>query len=195
MRRSKQYYVRKAHRYLGVIIGIQFLCWTLGGLYFSWTDIDDIRGDHFLKSTSPPIATTLKGIHDIDPTLPVSSLHLRFILGEPYYWLNQQHLMHAQTGQPKAAITKAEALQISQSHLQETRPVKRIHYLTEVGPHHEYRGRPMPVWAIEYQGRDKLTTYVSARDGSFQRVRHRSWRWFRLPVDAAHDGLLGTRRF
>ncbi len=26
---------RKWHRYLGIILGIQFLLWTVGGLYFS----------------------------------------------------------------------------------------------------------------------------------------------------------------
>ena len=31
---------RKHHRFLGIFIGIQFLFWTISGLYFSWTDID-----------------------------------------------------------------------------------------------------------------------------------------------------------
>ncbi|WP_439880124.1 PepSY domain-containing protein [Pontibacter sp. MBLB2868] len=44
--KSKNYYIRKSHRYLGVILGIQFLFWTLGGLYFSWNDIDEVHGDH-----------------------------------------------------------------------------------------------------------------------------------------------------
>ena len=41
---------RKAHRFLGVFIGIQFLFWTISGLYFSWTDIDEIHGDHYKKT-------------------------------------------------------------------------------------------------------------------------------------------------
>jgi len=47
--RKYKFYIRKSHRYLGVFIGIQFLFWTLGGLYFSWTDIDQIHGDDFKK--------------------------------------------------------------------------------------------------------------------------------------------------
>ncbi|MFY8005544.1 MAG: hypothetical protein ACOVNR_11880, partial [Chitinophagaceae bacterium] len=38
-------YVRKTHRYLGLFLGIQFLAWTIGGLYFSWTKIEAIRGE------------------------------------------------------------------------------------------------------------------------------------------------------
>jgi len=35
MAKSKHYYVRKTHRWLAVILGIQFKMWTIGGLYFS----------------------------------------------------------------------------------------------------------------------------------------------------------------
>lgn len=42
--------IRKAHRYLGIFLGIQFLMWTLSGMYFSWSDIDEIHGDHFKKT-------------------------------------------------------------------------------------------------------------------------------------------------
>ncbi len=38
-------FIRRSHRYLGVILGIQFLFWTISGLYFSWTNIDEIYGD------------------------------------------------------------------------------------------------------------------------------------------------------
>ena len=39
--------IRKTHRYLGLFLGVQFLLWTISGLYFSWTDIDEIHGDQF----------------------------------------------------------------------------------------------------------------------------------------------------
>ena len=45
--------IRKTHRYLGLIIGVQFLAWTVSGLYFSWTDIDQIHGDPFLQLEKP----------------------------------------------------------------------------------------------------------------------------------------------
>mgnify|MGYP005819234799 CR=1 FL=1 len=41
--------IRTIHKYLGLIIGVQFLLWTISGLYFSWTDIDEIHGDNFRK--------------------------------------------------------------------------------------------------------------------------------------------------
>ena len=52
MAKSTHYYIRRSHRYLGVILGIQFLFWTLGGLYFSWTSLDEVHGD--LQHKHPP---------------------------------------------------------------------------------------------------------------------------------------------
>ena len=55
--------IRKTHRYLGLFIGIQFILWTVGGLYFSWTDIDKIHGDHFrnmnLEAETIPLSTAI----------------------------------------------------------------------------------------------------------------------------------------
>ncbi len=44
---KKAKFIRLLHRYLGIILGIQFLFWTISGLYFSWTNIDEIHGDQF----------------------------------------------------------------------------------------------------------------------------------------------------
>jgi hypothetical protein len=45
MAKSIHFYIRRTHRYLGILLGIQFLLWTVSGLYFSWTNIDEIHGD------------------------------------------------------------------------------------------------------------------------------------------------------
>jgi len=42
MAKSKHYYIRKTHRWPGVLLGIQFLMWTIGGLYFSWSNMDEV---------------------------------------------------------------------------------------------------------------------------------------------------------
>jgi len=49
MAKSSTFYLRKIHRFLGVSIGIQILFWTISGLYFTWTNIDEIHGDQFLN--------------------------------------------------------------------------------------------------------------------------------------------------
>ena len=58
--------------------------------------------------------------------------------------------------------------------------------ITSVDAHHEYRGRS--AYVISYDHPENIKAYVAARSGQFQRVRHRSWRWFDF-MDGAHHGL------
>ena len=51
MNATWNYRIRKTHRFMGVILGVQFLFWTLGGLYFSWSNMDDVHGDPMKKPT------------------------------------------------------------------------------------------------------------------------------------------------
>ncbi len=82
---------RKWHRYLGVILGVQFLLWTIGGLYFSWTNIGEIRGDH-LKNEKPNLPKLSSYIapsdflnHHIEEKDSLLSLELTTILKTPIY--------------------------------------------------------------------------------------------------------------
>lgn len=67
--------IRKSHRYLGVFIGIQLLFWTISGLYFTWTDINEIRGDHLRKDGS--------AIESIEGTISPAVINGKLLQKEP----------------------------------------------------------------------------------------------------------------
>lgn len=179
VRRKTAGWIRKSHRYLGIFLGLQFLMWTISGIYFSWTDIDEIHGDHFRKL---PVAETnfnqLAGISTLLPNAQIRTLELKDIAGEPYYWINQEILVHARTGNKKQEISKAEAVKISEKYMIDSLEVTSVEKITETGDHHEYRGGSLPAYVISYAGPGNLKAYISARDGSFRSVRYRDWRWF-----------------
>lgn len=171
--------IRKTHRYLGLFIGIQFLIWTISGLYFSWTDLDEIHGDQFLNQTVEPTGfTNLISPGDLDSGVAVKDLDLKDIAGEPYYWVNQDLLYNARTGKPKEQISENEALGIAGKNMASDLEVEGISLITETGDHHEYRGQLLPAYVVSYKNYGNLKAYISARDGSFRSVRHRDWRWF-----------------
>ncbi len=179
MRKNNQYYTRRIHRFLGVFIGIQFFFWTLSGLYFSWTDIDEIHGDHFHQDhMMHQTATDLAEPGSLDSTLEISTLELRFVRHQPHYWVNGEKLFDAKTGQLKPEITAEEAKEIARIYIKGNFGIKSAEYLTETGAHHEYRGRALPAWAIHFDHPENLTAYIDAKSGSFERVRHSSWRVF-----------------
>ena len=77
--------IRKVHRYLGLFLGIQFLFWTISGLYFSWTDIDDIHGDHYKNLEYQPKAfDSLISPTSLSITDPIKSVEIRDINEQPY---------------------------------------------------------------------------------------------------------------
>jgi uncharacterized iron-regulated membrane protein len=178
MKKSYQYYIRKSHRYLGVLLGIQFFFWTIGGLYFSFTSKDDIHGDSLINEKKNKTFIQFADFVQIDPTLNVSSFELRFILGTPYYWINKSQLINARSGEIKKVITEQEAKSIARAHIKDRYKMASTEYITEVGSHHEYRGKPLPAWAIHFRGGQNLAVYVAENNGSIQRVRTESWRWF-----------------
>lgn len=170
--------IRKTHRYLGIFLGVQFLMWTISGLYFSWTDIDEIHGDQFLKEQKPVGYSNLVGLDTILLPFDIHSLELRTIADKPYYWVNDKLLFNAKDGNYKAQISEEEALKVADSYLLSDMKVKSVALITETGEHHEYRGNLLPAYAITYDNNEDLVAYVSAKDGAFQKVRHQSWRWF-----------------
>ena len=170
--------IRKAHRYLGLFLGIQFLFWTISGLYFSWTNIDEIRGEHLIKNN-----LKLKDFSElISPSklneLNINSIELRDISGVPYYWINNANLYNAYTGNLKYSITKNEAIDIAKQNLVRGLEIKSINYISKVDKHHEYRNKLLPAYVISFNDKKNIKAYVSSLDGKFQTVRHRNWRWF-----------------
>lgn len=186
---------RKIHRYLGLIIGIQFLFWTLGGLYFAFSDLDEIHGDHQRKHImlkrydsliSPStVLQTIKAIHTLDS---VESLNLIAILGKPVYQVryHHQHMGHMQMNQLADAITgellpplsKEQGIAIAQEHFNTKAEVTNVEYVESADGHHEYREKPLPAWAVTFNHPSNTTVYVSTTLGTVQSFRNSKWRVF-----------------
>ncbi len=202
MAKSKHYYIRKTHRWLGVILGVQFLFWTIGGLYFSWVNIDDVHGD-FQKKKTPMFSTNLSlvspasVIDSIKKTQAVDSvfsLQLIDILGQPYYQIrtahvapsgNEEppiqyanHLADAATGSLRPALTKEEAIEVAANRFNGEPVIKSVEYLTVTNNHHEYRESPLPAYAITFEHPGNTTVYVASELGTVQKFRNNKWRAF-----------------
>jgi uncharacterized iron-regulated membrane protein len=199
MKKNRNYYIRKTHRYLGVIIGIQFLLWTVGGLYFSWNNIDDVHGDHLRKSVSflqtdmqvASPTTALQYLRSDRSIDSIHSIHLIRILEKPVYQIQyfkghsgegSHHHVHfaladATTGALRSPLTKEEATAIAQQQIISGAKVKTVEYLEQVGKHSEYRERPLPAYAISFE-EPACTIYVAAKTGTYQTIRHDQWRAF-----------------
>lgn len=191
MAKSKHYYIRRTHRYLGVILGIQFLFWTISGLYFSWTNIDEIHGD--FQHKKPPL---LSGNYDlVSPNKvfenlgykadSVTSIQVVTILEKPYYSLQyfkgkelHKVLADATNGEIRPAISKDESIQIAAESFNGNPKVNSVEYITSTNGHHEYREKPLPAWAVTFEHPTSTTIYVSTEGGKVESFRNNKWRVF-----------------
>lgn len=171
--------IRKTHRYLGLFLGIQFLFWTISGMYFSWTNIDDIHGDQFRNlEYVPKTFDNLISPSETDNTEGIRTVEIRDINNAPYYWINNRQLYSAKTGEAKKSISEEEALSVAKNYMKDGLKVTDIKKINEVDDYHEYREKLLPAYVISYNTDEALKAYVSVTDGKFQTVRHRAWRWF-----------------
>lgn len=198
MNRTWHLRIRKTHRYLGLFIGIQFLLWTVGGLYFSWSNLDDIHGDHLKRPAGAmPLSWSL-----VSPSVPLQTLSQRpgtdsvlsvqliRVLNKPVYQITYQmdhgkghtmthtRLADAQTGELRPELTQPEAVAIAQQRFAGSSVVDQVAYLTSTNGHHEYREKPLPAYAVTFRQPANATIYVATQLGTVQSVRTDPWRIF-----------------
>ncbi len=187
--------LRKTHRWFGVILGVQFLFWTIGGLYFSWSNMDEVHGDH-QKAHIHPLGgnLTLANPQDIiqkikerDTVNYIFDIHLIQVLGKPVYQIvySKEHdrnkktqLADAKTGELRPALSKNEAIEIAQKNFSNDAKVKNVEYLTNTNRHHEYREQPLPAYAVSFEHPSSTTVYVASELGTVQKFRNNKWRIF-----------------
>lgn len=194
---KSKYYIRKTHRWLGLIIGIQFLAWTLGGLYFSWSDMDEVHGDY---EKSPPALIALNGSYQfpseaidslgrMEHVDSIADLRLVSILGKPFWqiaFVGKSHgghhkkirLADAASGMLRPPLDEKEAIAVAQNGYAGKAAILSTEYLTEIGNHHEYRESPLPAVAVTFDDARHTTVYVSTEHGTVQKFRNRPWRQF-----------------
>lgn len=178
---------------MGLSIGIQFLAWTISGLYFSWSNLDEIHGDSQKKAA--PLISLQERLVSPDSVWrqlkgdSLISMQLVEILGRPVYqfvYLHQKggytmkniQLADARTGILRPPLSKDESRRLAISRFNGLAEVASVEYLTEAGSHHEYREQPLPAYAVSFDHPTHTCLYVSTEMGTVMKYRNSRWRIF-----------------
>lgn len=195
LKKNINYNTRKIHRYLGVFIGVQFLFWTLGGLYFSWNNMDDVHGETLLKQEkkyfpSVDFSKVQKGIDSLDVQVAIDSVHsLNLVeafdkpLVQFRYFKNNElkiQLIEAKTGKLREAFNRQECLELAERQLKKPISISKTELIEKhtTNAHHEYRNKPLPAYAFTLDHPTKTTIYISTELGQITSVRNNNWRRF-----------------
>lgn len=176
--------LRKIHRWLGLIAGIQLLAWTVSGLYFTVIPIEEIRGGHLLTGEASSLSmreTRLLSPSDLLENYPelalveISDISLTTVLGEPIYLIDDIRI-HAATGERLSPVNEDQARSIANQRTE--LPIIDVELIEQVSIDSEYRGGELPAWRISLAGSESAALYVGTHTGRVRAVRTDAWRWF-----------------
>lgn len=185
--------LRITHRWLGVFFGIQFLFWTAGGLYFSWTDLSHIRGDNLRRAPASLMlpdsvfnpASVLGLVKNSYRVERLDEIEIINLPDQAYYRISffngvrrQTVLAELKSGRVRGELNAREALEIARASLRDTAPVQSVRYIRKTNGHHEYRKKPLPAYAITFGNPVNSTLYIAAESGAVESYRNRDWRIF-----------------
>jgi uncharacterized iron-regulated membrane protein len=176
---------RTLHKWLGLIVGIQLVFWTISGFYMVVVDLDFIHGDplvrnlHVPLSAGPPqlafseVARRFEG---------VTAVSLRALPGRaaPLYEVTTRTgkvLVDATTGQQLSPLPRDLVSDLSQQYYAGAGKLASLTLIERDAPM-EIQTRPLPLWRADFDDWLETSLYVHPDTGVLVTRRHRLWRWF-----------------
>ena len=176
-------WMRKLHKWVGLIIALQFVLWTGSGLIMSLLDHDAVQGHtHRAHAAHKPPAWP-DGLMSPAEVLagadrPVQTIDTHWLGDRPMYRLGHMGdvwLASAETARP-VMVSAADVASIAAAdYVGDGRP-SPPRLLQEATL--EARGHAGAIWRVDFSDDDATTLYVSAQDGRILERRNDGWRLF-----------------
>lgn len=187
--KKKSYLV---HRWLGLLISVQLLAWSVGGLVFSLLDIEKVRGNRDRVMAAPlvinpqagmltseqAVALAKRELGDVDVTglvLRSRQGHLVFdVLGPESRPLA---VVNADDGTVSTDVGAEAAGLIAAADFRFSTQVESVELIQDEAPL-EYRGKRLPSYRVVLDHAEAPHIYVCAVTGEVLARRNQSWRIF-----------------
>ena len=172
---------RKTHKWLGLLIGLQVVIWSLSGLYMTAIHIDTIHGDHLIQPQPAESieASSLRDPLGVAAANEAANVRLAWVRNQPAYVLSKQAgemVVNATTGRPVAPLSEGEIRAIATAAYTGKEAIASAKLITEIPG--EIRGRKPPLWRVEFDQWNQPTLYFSPTTGELLTRRHELWRIF-----------------
>ncbi|KGB57599.1 PepSY domain-containing protein [Sphingopyxis sp. LC363] len=174
--------VRRTHKWLALVVGVQALLWTLTGFYMVAVHIDIIHGDDLVRApvAQPFDLDGLAAPSKIVAAAPgVSEMRLQRFSGRPVWRAETPdgaRLFDARTGAPLPALTETQVREQARRIYTGDGKIVSVRLLTEAPQ--EMQARKLPYWQVVFEGWNRPTLYLSPATGELISRRHALWRVF-----------------
>lgn len=172
-------YLTRAHKWAGLVLGVQILLWFASGLFMALFPINEVRGSHLAEKATWSLTDAKVIPIEIAMTAYEGNLtgaSLTSIAGEPAYALigdKGTQLLNARTGTAWEPVGEDSIRVAAKKYYKGQGEISSLKRLTETPK--EYR-RPPPVWQVQYDDADKTRLYLDAETAELRAVRTRLWR-------------------
>ena len=174
--------IRRTHKWLALLVGVQVLLWTLTGVYMVTVHIDTIHGDHLVRSpmVEPFDLAGLASPSQIVAAAPgASEVRLQRHFDKPVWRAETPdgpRLFDAASGLALPDPTEAQIRTLAQRIYTGDGKIVSVRLLTTAPQ--EMQSRKPPFWQVEFEGWNRPTLYLSPKTGELISRRHALWRVF-----------------
>lgn len=176
-------WMRTLHKWVGLILAIQFVLWMGSGLLMSLLDHDKVQGHQHrapAPSTAPqwPAGTLAPSRLLSEAAQPVRTIEATWLRDRAAYRMDNGErtwLVDARSGR-SVSVDSGTALAIALAdYAGPGRPQQPELMQTATL---EVLGHAAPIWRVAFDDDDATTVYVSGQDGRVLARRNDSWRLF-----------------
>jgi uncharacterized iron-regulated membrane protein len=176
---------RTIHKWLGLIVGIQLVFWTISGFYMVVVDLDFIHGDPLVRNVRVPLGERqpLLAFSEVTKQFNgVTAVSLRALPGQtaPFYEVTTdrgKRLVDATTGQLISPLSRDVIGDLSRQYYAGSGQLASLALIERDAPM-EIQSRPLPLWRADFDDWLQTSLYVHPDTGALVTRRHRFWRWF-----------------
>jgi len=177
----KSIWLRKIHKWVGLVIGLQFLVWAISGTAMALLDMDEVAGGEMAEQAGPGLPTgsitwpTVQKALDDQPVMAVGLRSLPDRQALQVTTAKGVQLFDASNGSPISIDRGLAASIAAAAHPVGSKPssVAPLSELTLPVREHE-----LPIWQVNFADDRHSSYYVSGTTGELLERRDDSWRWW-----------------
>ena len=175
----KSIWLRRIHKWVGLVIGLQFLLWAISGTAMALLDMDEVAGGAAAETSAPPLPASSPAWPRVQRALGderVSKLSIRSLPQGLFYHAttaDDVRLFSATDGAP-IAIDRPTAAAVARAAHPEGAAVKSVAPLNELT--FAIRNHELPIWRIDFRDARNSSYYVSGSTGELLARRNDTWR-------------------
>ncbi len=168
-------FFRRIHKWVGLILGIQFLLWTLSGSVMALLDKDKVGGHDAGVSHAHPLALgDYIDLADLPRGEAFTGILLRDLGARPVYELRTTkgtRLVDATSGED---IRVDAEMARNVASMMNDAPIRKVRLLTK--PNLDSRDHSGAMWRIDFSDAENSSAYVSLDTARFLVMRGDTWR-------------------